>query len=244
MTGHLIFMFWLVHFRYDILVATDVAGRGLDIPDVQHIINYDMSNNIEKYCHRIGRTVSCSLFWLVNPLMHVNAGSRWQDWICYNILDRAWRGSVLRSQTIFDTNRVGSASRTGSTPRRQQQTGRCHARQATQRHGNISVEYVTGDTLYRTILVSNPPETSAPGVDWEDDTLIASIDRWDFIFSQSLFWFTRYLNSFSKYRCDVGKVTEWGFRSIISTICRITSFGSHRHTCELLVEVRSVRCTQ
>ncbi|KAF0695421.1 Aste57867_13770 [Aphanomyces stellatus] len=41
---------------YDMLVATDVAGRGLDIPDVTHVINYDVPKEIEKYCHRIGRT--------------------------------------------------------------------------------------------------------------------------------------------------------------------------------------------
>ncbi|RHY33590.1 hypothetical protein DYB32_001529 [Aphanomyces invadans] len=41
---------------YDLLVATDVAGRGLDIPDVTHVINYDVPKEIEKYCHRIGRT--------------------------------------------------------------------------------------------------------------------------------------------------------------------------------------------
>ncbi|KAH6771099.1 P-loop containing nucleoside triphosphate hydrolases superfamily protein [Perilla frutescens var. hirtella] len=42
--------------RYTILVATDVAGRGIDIPDVAHVINYDMPRNIEAYTHRIGRT--------------------------------------------------------------------------------------------------------------------------------------------------------------------------------------------
>jgi ATP-dependent RNA helicase DDX23/PRP28 len=41
---------------YKILVATDVAGRGLDIADVTHVINFDMPNKIENYCHRIGRT--------------------------------------------------------------------------------------------------------------------------------------------------------------------------------------------
>jgi ATP-dependent RNA helicase DDX23/PRP28 len=40
----------------DILVATDVAGRGLDIPDIKHVINYDMPRTIEDYTHRIGRT--------------------------------------------------------------------------------------------------------------------------------------------------------------------------------------------
>jgi len=42
--------------RVPILVATDVAARGLDIPNVLHVINYDMPNNIDDYVHRIGRT--------------------------------------------------------------------------------------------------------------------------------------------------------------------------------------------
>lgn len=39
-----------------ILVATDVAARGLDIPDVTHVINYELPENYEDYIHRIGRT--------------------------------------------------------------------------------------------------------------------------------------------------------------------------------------------
>ena len=40
----------------DILVATDVAGRGIDIRNVSLVINYDMAKSIEDYTHRIGRT--------------------------------------------------------------------------------------------------------------------------------------------------------------------------------------------
>jgi len=39
-----------------ILVATDVAARGLDISNVSHVINYDLPATYEDYIHRIGRT--------------------------------------------------------------------------------------------------------------------------------------------------------------------------------------------
>lgn len=42
--------------RAPILVATAVAARGLDIPNVTHVINYDLPNDIDDYVHRIGRT--------------------------------------------------------------------------------------------------------------------------------------------------------------------------------------------
>ncbi|CAN6216407.1 unnamed protein product [Urochloa humidicola] len=39
-----------------IMVATDVASRGLDVPNVAHVINYDLPKSVEDYVHRIGRT--------------------------------------------------------------------------------------------------------------------------------------------------------------------------------------------
>ena len=41
---------------YDIMIATDVAGRGIDVKDVGMVLNYDMPHTIESYTHRIGRT--------------------------------------------------------------------------------------------------------------------------------------------------------------------------------------------
>ncbi|CAF0764395.1 unnamed protein product [Adineta steineri] len=43
----------------DVLCATDVASKGLDFPDIQHVINYDLPDDIENYVHRIGRTGRC-----------------------------------------------------------------------------------------------------------------------------------------------------------------------------------------
>ncbi len=42
--------------RTDVLVATDLAGRGIDVPDVSLVVNFNMATNIESYTHRIGRT--------------------------------------------------------------------------------------------------------------------------------------------------------------------------------------------
>jgi ATP-dependent RNA helicase RhlE len=42
--------------KYEVLVATDIAARGLDIAGVSHVINYDVPENAEDYVHRIGRT--------------------------------------------------------------------------------------------------------------------------------------------------------------------------------------------
>ena len=41
---------------YQIMVATDIAARGLDIEHISHVINYDMPNTSDDYIHRIGRT--------------------------------------------------------------------------------------------------------------------------------------------------------------------------------------------
>jgi superfamily II DNA/RNA helicase len=57
--------------QYRIMVATDVAARGLDIPHIEHVINYDLPQSPDDYIHRIGRTAragaSGSALCLVSP---------------------------------------------------------------------------------------------------------------------------------------------------------------------------------
>ncbi|HEY9250197.1 MAG TPA: C-terminal helicase domain-containing protein, partial [Rariglobus sp.] len=57
--------------KYEIMVATDIAARGIDVAGVTHVINYDVPENPEDYVHRIGRTGRAmavgDAFTLVSP---------------------------------------------------------------------------------------------------------------------------------------------------------------------------------
>ena len=56
----------------DVLVATDVASKGLDFPDIQHVINFDMPEEIENYVHRIGRTGRCGKTGIATTFINKN----------------------------------------------------------------------------------------------------------------------------------------------------------------------------
>ncbi|WAR21124.1 DDX41-like protein [Mya arenaria] len=58
----------------DVLVATDVASKGLDFPDIKHVINYDMPEDIENYVHRIGRTGRCGKTGLATTFINNGVG--------------------------------------------------------------------------------------------------------------------------------------------------------------------------
>src|SRR5690606_27440041 len=57
--------------KFRVLVATDIAARGIDVPHIEHVINYDLPMVAEDYLHRIGRTAragrSGSALCLVSP---------------------------------------------------------------------------------------------------------------------------------------------------------------------------------
>ncbi|CAN1277871.1 DEAD-box ATP-dependent RNA helicase 37 [Linum perenne] len=61
--------------RTPILVATDVAARGLDIPHVAHVVNFDLPNDIDDYVHRIGRTGRAGKSGLATAFFNDNNGS-------------------------------------------------------------------------------------------------------------------------------------------------------------------------
>lgn len=56
------------------LVATDVASKGLDFPNIQHVINYDLPDEIENYVHRIGRTGRSGKTGIATTFINKNQG--------------------------------------------------------------------------------------------------------------------------------------------------------------------------
>jgi ATP-dependent RNA helicase DeaD len=64
--------------KYRILVATDVAARGLDIPHIEHVVNYDLPQNPEDYIHRIGRTARAGATGFALNLVTPDDRRKWQ----------------------------------------------------------------------------------------------------------------------------------------------------------------------
>ncbi len=68
--------------RYRILVATDVAARGIDVPRIEHVINYGLPETIEDYVHRAGRTARGNSLGIVSSI------GTWQDKIMVREIER------------------------------------------------------------------------------------------------------------------------------------------------------------
>lgn len=65
--------------KYRVLVATDVAARGLDIPHIEHVINYDLPQCAEDYIHRIGRTARAGATGCALNLVTPSDRRKWDD---------------------------------------------------------------------------------------------------------------------------------------------------------------------
>ncbi|MEO8382184.1 MAG: DEAD/DEAH box helicase [Acidobacteriota bacterium] len=59
--------------QHRILVATDIAGRGIDVPGIEHVINFDIPENVDDYIHRAGRTARGAALGTVSTIC------TWQD---------------------------------------------------------------------------------------------------------------------------------------------------------------------
>ena len=64
--------------RFQVLVATDLAARGLDVPHIELVINYDMPQCPEDYIHRIGRTARAGASGKAVNLLTPTDGDKWK----------------------------------------------------------------------------------------------------------------------------------------------------------------------
>jgi superfamily II DNA/RNA helicase len=65
--------------KHRIMVATDVAARGLDIPHIEHVINYDLPHAPEDFIHRIGRTARAGAEGSALSFVSPDDNGRWRD---------------------------------------------------------------------------------------------------------------------------------------------------------------------
>jgi len=83
--------------RYKVLVATDVAARGLDVEGITHVVNYDIPNTSDDYIHRIGRTARASAsgdaITFVSPEDHAALGSI-ENALGKRLPQEDWEGAV------------------------------------------------------------------------------------------------------------------------------------------------------
>lgn len=73
-----------------ILVATDIAGRGIDVPGITHVINFDIPENVEDYIHRAGRTARVDLEGIVSSIV------TWQDLMMVRQIEEAISAPIPR----------------------------------------------------------------------------------------------------------------------------------------------------
>ena len=97
----------------DLLVASDVAARGLDIPDVSHVINYDVPIHPEDYVHRIGRTGRAGRTGVAITLVAPSDGKH-LDAIEKLINTKiAWQGDALSGDDLAEGARSSGRRRGG-----------------------------------------------------------------------------------------------------------------------------------
>ena len=79
--------------KFRVLVATDIAARGLDIPHIESVINYDLPQCPEDYIHRIGRTARAGASGTAVNLLTPKDASRWKE--IYKLMNPTAREKVL-----------------------------------------------------------------------------------------------------------------------------------------------------
>jgi len=102
-----------------VMVATDVVARGLDIPNVTHVINHDMPSSIDDYVHRIGRTGRAGNKGRATTFLTENNGGVVRDLV--NVLTEAkqetpqWLLDIVSQGSSFGRGRAGRGGPSGGS---------------------------------------------------------------------------------------------------------------------------------
>ncbi|MDD4556104.1 MAG: DEAD/DEAH box helicase [Alphaproteobacteria bacterium] len=81
--------------KFRVLVATDIAARGLDIPHIENVVNYDLPQCPEDYIHRIGRTARAGAEGLAINLLTPKDGAKWKE--IYKLMNPSSRDKAMLS---------------------------------------------------------------------------------------------------------------------------------------------------
>jgi ATP-dependent RNA helicase RhlE len=100
--------------EHRILLATDIAARGIDIPIIEHIVNFGMPDTVDDYVHRAGRTARGALKGTVSTI------ATWQDREAIRLVEKAIGGKIPR----FEAKDVESAVERKTTIRGRQKIRR------------------------------------------------------------------------------------------------------------------------
>ncbi|MCM1162855.1 MAG: DEAD/DEAH box helicase [Muribaculaceae bacterium] len=116
--------------RIDILVATDIVARGIDIDDISMVVNYDVPREAEDYVHRIGRTARAGAGGSAVTLVS-EADMRWfgnlERFLGYEVAKRLLPDS-MGQQPAYDPSRRQGGSRRGNKPKGSAQNHRGNSR--------------------------------------------------------------------------------------------------------------------
>merc|ERR1711936_1191930 len=96
-----------------ILVATAVAARGLDIPNVKHVINFDMPSDVEEYVHRIGRTGRMGNLGLATSFFNEKNRNLTKDLVELIVESNQELPSWLEAMSLDSRNMYGGGGRRG-----------------------------------------------------------------------------------------------------------------------------------
>lgn len=98
--------------RTNILVATDVAARGLDVEDVKAVINYDYPNTSEDYIHRIGRTGRCEQTGTAYTFFTPNNARQARELL--NVMSEAGQTACKELHDLAKSNQGGKGNMRGN----------------------------------------------------------------------------------------------------------------------------------